>query len=71
MPPRTYALAVAVAANPQAVQQVDAPVPEAGQKTAQHCQKASLTARVEDMDKITGLTLGADDYVTNLSFAFQ
>lgn len=23
-----------------------------------------LTARVEDMDKITGLTLGADDYVT-------
>ena len=23
-----------------------------------------LTARVEDMDKITGLTLGADDYIT-------
>ena len=23
-----------------------------------------LTAKVEDMDKITGLTLGADDYVT-------
>ena len=26
----------------------------------QRCQ----TARVEDMDKITGLTLGADDYIT-------
>ena len=23
-----------------------------------------LTAKVEDMDKITGLTLGADDYIT-------
>lgn len=23
-----------------------------------------LTARTEDMDKITGLTIGADDYVT-------
>lgn len=23
-----------------------------------------VTARVEDMDKITGLTLGADDYIT-------
>ena len=27
-----------------------------------------LTAKVEDMDKITGLTLGADDYITNLFF---
>ena len=26
-----------------------------------------LTAKVEDMDKITGLTLGADDYITKPS----
>ncbi len=25
-----------------------------------------LTAKIEETDKITGLTLGADDYVTNL-----
>lgn len=61
----------AIGAQPPAAAVLDVMLPDmdgftlcAEIRKSHHFPVIMLTAKVEDMDKITGLTIGADDYVT-------